>query len=541
MDPNPYVRFHATARKRDRFDRSNQRNTVTVNLALGDGAGVQGECITIGAGIDGVADVLEEPIIHVGGSSRSGAEVRDAAPFVDVARAQVGEIGVVYSRPHGRRNTVVKENADERTARIEAELYRAIRNQPTPEPSLLVPGEYRQIKTPAVVSVDGRRLTLEKIQGTTLDDYLSQLASPFLMDPLETSFKLNQLLRYVMAAAATIDIIVDRTLSADDLAYLREKAIAPLLRFGDRETVERRYHAYRVLDVLDLGDDFARLFAPVEQKIQEGMQRYGTGIGGVYARNVLVHDTTNLYRLTKELPPDVAAALGEADDLTAIYKRPDVQAILKEVERGLLNETTFIDFNHPDHALMQTTDSFLLDAYMPVRAVNYRAHGFRISRDGMMRLVDPNQEDERPNTREGELFLCAAPIDEGDRLGLLGYKAKIWNELDPDRQITDLHDYGVHFYVARVARNLRQLGHVLREVRENEDAAGEYQKMYDGVMAAYHHLGLACISLTYLERVAGQDTRELREHIYRRGNELIEAAVAPEEWDDCIAWMNLPS
>jgi len=528
-----FARWRTEARKTERFNRSNMGNLARINRVIADADG-RAELTVIGPeyGETAFVETMTLPAQYNGGSgSFSGASVRDENGETDVAaHPPIDGVSLVRSTARGKQNYVIKENADAQQTDIEARLYDAFRE--------------RGIRTPKVVRIDGKELVMEKAPGQCLDDYLVDHTIPTGLESraghVAHFFKMNSLMRHVASVAAKIDTETGKILTDGDKAYLHEKTMASLARFGDRQEVEQRYHTYRVLDAADLGEAFVGLFQPVEALLQEGMQKYGTWIGGVYPKNILVDDCTDQAIEDKLLAMDPAAReelvqLIQKQDMETIMARPEVQEIEGIIRTGLLDHVTFIDFNHADYTQLQTTDSFLWDAYMPIRRGNYRVRSLKVGEKTVWQAQ--NDEDERPDASKGEFALCSLVMETGAQQ-MTGHRAKCWNDVNPERQITDISDYGKHHFAARVVRNLRQFGHHLQTARRNEEANGTYQAMYDGVMAAYHHLGLAHLSLGYLVRY-GAATPELRDHVYRRGNQLIRDAVPEGEWQDCIAWMNL--
>jgi len=530
---DPFTRWRADKRRCDRFNASNLENLARINAVIA-GANGRAEMHVIGPqiGEEDFVTTMTTPVQYSGGSgSFSGASVRDENGETNVvASSPTNGVSIVHSTARNEPNYVLKENADARQTDIEARLYDAFRE--------------RGIRTPRVVRVEGKQLVMEKSPGRCLDTYLSQDSIPLGLegqaDHIAKFFKMNSLMHYVASVAAKIDAETGKILTDEDEVYLHEKTMASLVRFGDRQEVERRYHTYRILDAADLGEAFAGLFQPVEELLQKGMQKYGTWIGGVYPKNILVDDCTGRAIEDKFMAMDPTAReelvqLIQAQNMETIIARPDVREIEDIIRSGLLDHVTFIDFNHPDYTHLQTTDSFMWDAYMPMRHGNYRVKSLKVG-EGRVWQAQAN-EDERPDAGKGEFALCSL-VMEKEAQEMTGYRAKCWNDVNPEKPITDLDDYGKHYMAARVVRNLRQFGHHLQTARRNEEANGTYQAMYDGVMAAYHHLGLAHLSLNYLIR-SGDATPELRDHVYRQGNRLIRDAVPEGEWQDCIAWMNL--
>lgn len=531
---DPFARWRTDQRRMDRFNESNLANLARINEVIAE-AGGRAELNVIGPQIGETAfvETMTIPARYNGGSgSFSGASVRDENGETDVTAvsSSIDGVAVIRSTARNEPNHVIKENADARQTDIEARLYDAFRE--------------RGIRTPRVVRVDGRQLVMEKAPGRCLDTYLSQDSIPLGLegqaDHVAKFFKMNSLMRYVASVSAKIDTATGKILSDEDKAYLHEKTMASLARFGDRQDVEQRYHTYRVLDAADLGEAFVGLFQPVEELLQEGMRKYGTWIGGVYAKNILVDDCTGRAIEDKLMAMDPAARnelvqCAQTQDMGTFLARPDVREIEDIIRSGLLDHVSFIDFNHPDHTQLQTTDSFLWDAYTPIRRGNYRVRSLKVGEGKVWQAQ--NDEDERPDASKGEFALCSLIMETGAQ-EMTGYRAKCWNDVNPERQITDTGDYAKHYFAARVVRNLRQFGHHLQATRGNEEANGTYQAMYDGVMAAYHHLGLAHLSLSYLIRY-GAATPELRDHVYQQGNKLIRDAVQEREWQDCMAWMNL--
>ena len=528
-----FARWRTDARKTARFNRSNMGNLARINEVIADADG-RAELTVIGPehGETAFVETMTMPARYNGGSgSFSGASVRDENGETDVAaHPPIDGVSVIRSTARNQPNYVIKENTDAQQTDIEARLYDAFRE--------------RGIQTPNVVRIDGKQLVMEKAPGQCLDDYLVGKTIPTGLESqaghVAHFFKMNSLMRYVAAVAAKIDAETGKILNDEDKAYLHEKTMASLARFGDQQEVERRYHTYRVLDAADLGEAFVGLFQPVEELLQEGMEKYGTWIGGVYPKNILVDDCTGQAIEKKLMAMDPAVReelvqLVQKQDMETIMARPDVREIEEIIRTGLLDHVTFIDFNHPDYTQLQTTDSFMWDAYMPIRRGNYRVRSLKVGEKGVWQAQ--NDEDERPDASKGEFALCSL-VMETEAQEMTGYRAKCWNDVNPERQITDISDYGKHHFAARVVRNLRQFGHHLQMARRNEEANGTYQTMYDGVMAAYHHLGLAHLSLSYLIRY-GVATPELRDHVYQQGNRLIRDAVPEREWQDCMAWMNL--
>jgi hypothetical protein len=380
-----------------------------------------------------ILDILTEQPIQFGG--RTDATVTTScAPMQKIET----ESGISYVKnPQCR---IIKAHSDPRITEIEYNIYKRLRSQGLP--------------VAEAYDFDGTKLAMEEVDGQPFTNAIRDIWAPIHMGLEDGTYaveKFSDLFTRATHFTTLIDLAVDNALLADEKEYLARKQLDNLAHtFSiDPAAAKEHEHAYRIMQGLDIRDpEFIPLCAPLEDLLKKGEEKYGMWSWGCDVRNILVTPGGTLLA---------------------------------------------IDFNNLRKTALQTSDAYLLDAYLPLKSVRNT-------------LVYPT------------------PFSESEKWQFIGYKARVLNQLAPEKRSDDPLEYAAHFRPARIVRNIRQFGHAMKEY-EKSAASNDIYGQYDALSEAIYAASLADKQLGALAhddpalRLLGE---YVHNHLYQRSNPLKE-------------------
>jgi hypothetical protein len=207
--------------------------------------------------------------------------------------------------------------------------------------------------------------------------------------------------------AHDIDTKVNSALTQEQKEYLKQKQNRSLAEIFSttEEDASQNKHNYRIAQAIGTKDP--ALFVatqPLNELLQQAENNYGQWTWGAYVKNILIHN----------------------DTLSAI------------------------DFNNPQYATPQTTDTYILDGYLPLKP-----------------FLGRNLHDENGTWR--------SPMIEQDRLELAR---------DNFKHLPNTSTHPGDVYLAtRIERNLRQLNYAMREAQKSRNPSTVYDAAEETALA----------------------------------------------------------